>query len=386
MSLKARATFIFTLSLCQVRLCFPTGQPTNVLDKPAEVISTWTVGDDSTDGLQQTATEGIFDWLNMDALDHLIEWHDTEPLQVPSHQAHHPGQEREPLLPIVPPFEESGFVGPVDSSEGMDNYAQSEQHMNHIKDQAVSTKREDMEWQDTLLHSLKCVPMRYSKNPFSEEYISRLKCEYENHPHSGTRSFKNERIGFGNLPVQVVKSLGLVRPANEKSNAPIRKQRFLDHMKQLINWIQFISTLPMRKYGTRKDDNTISTEVIDWLITEIFNPSDSLPVLGIARKPTYPMDENFLKDDCISTCLSILKLFPNRSHHNLDFIYNMPEPEQGYKFTTKDQRMMKAIHSFKLQRRILYGMYRNTKASGLEGKRKAQNPIDVNQKSKVNKQ
>ncbi|KNE87529.1 hypothetical protein PSTG_19086, partial [Puccinia striiformis f. sp. tritici PST-78] len=94
MSLKARATFIFTLSLCQVRLCFPTGQPTNVLDKPAEVISTWTVGDDSTDGLQQTATEGIFDWLNMDALDHLIEWHDTEPLQVPSHQAHHPGQER----------------------------------------------------------------------------------------------------------------------------------------------------------------------------------------------------------------------------------------------------------------------------------------------------
>ncbi|KAI9612753.1 hypothetical protein H4Q26_007912 [Puccinia striiformis f. sp. tritici PST-130] len=124
MSLKARATFIFTLSLCQVRLCFPTGQPTNVLDKPAEVISTWTVGDDSTDGLQQTATEGIFDWLNMDALDHLIEWHDTEPLQVPSHQAHHPGQEREPLLPIVPPFEESGFVGPVDSSEGQEHFYQ----------------------------------------------------------------------------------------------------------------------------------------------------------------------------------------------------------------------------------------------------------------------
>ncbi|POW10181.1 hypothetical protein PSTT_06264, partial [Puccinia striiformis] len=367
-AIQMSGALFFQMMSPSVRLFLPTGQPTNVLDKPAEVILTWTVGYEPTDGLQQTGTEDISNWLNMDALDHLIEWHDTEPLQVPSHQAHHSGQEREPLLPLVPPFVESGLDGhlfvtmkdrmfntqhiPIIPTKSKINHKWQnisqiyKKHMTHIKDQAVSTKREDMEWQDTLCDSLKHVPMRYFKDPILEEHINRIRHEYEALPHSDT----------SHLVLSVLQM--------KKSNAPIRKQRFLDHMKHMINWIHFISTLPMRKYGARKDDYTISNQVIDWLIKEIFNPSDSLPILGIVGKSTYPMDEStfgdlqkiliiffseaFVKEDCISTCLSAL------NHHNLDFIYYMPKTEQGYQFTTKDQRTMEAIHSFKLQRRILY--------------------------------
>ncbi|KAI7946704.1 hypothetical protein MJO29_011234 [Puccinia striiformis f. sp. tritici] len=118
MSPRARATFIFTLlSLGQVGLSFPTGQSIHVLGKPAEVIPTWSVGDGLRDGYQHTRTEDIFDWINMDSLDHLIEWNDIEPLQFPSHQAHHSEQEREPLVPPLPPFGESGLERPVDYSE-----------------------------------------------------------------------------------------------------------------------------------------------------------------------------------------------------------------------------------------------------------------------------
>ncbi|KNE96647.1 hypothetical protein PSTG_10054 [Puccinia striiformis f. sp. tritici PST-78] len=58
----------------------------------------------------------------------------------------------------------------------------------------------------------------------------------------------------------------------------------------------------------------------------------------------------------------------------------MPEPGQGYQFKTKDQRMMKAICSFNL-----FYMGQNTKVPGLEGKRKAQNPIDVDEKTQIKK-
>ncbi|KAI7946710.1 hypothetical protein MJO29_011237 [Puccinia striiformis f. sp. tritici] len=95
--------------VARVCLCFATGQATHVLDKPVEVISTWSLGDDPTDGLQLARDEDIFNWLNMDALDNLIRWHDTGALQVPSYQAHHSGQERE-----------FGLEGPVDFSRGQE--------------------------------------------------------------------------------------------------------------------------------------------------------------------------------------------------------------------------------------------------------------------------
>ncbi|KNE96646.1 hypothetical protein PSTG_10053 [Puccinia striiformis f. sp. tritici PST-78] len=491
MSSRARKTFLFALSSCQVRPCFPTGQATHVLDKPAEVVSTWSVGHDLTDGLQQTGTEDIFNWLNMDALDHLIEWHDTEPSQVPSHQAHHSRQERELLSPLLPPFGEFGLEGPVhfsgvpgivpheghdvhqpspmhshhsphkqdqalisgnlfnlqpgksrkleeniqskhqatesslqptqmshtgpshyqclpngpfnllNSDQGLASSAQLEQHMNPIQDKTLDRKREDVEWQFKLVKSLMYVPMRHLENPLLTRYLNRLQQRYELLPHALTKSFKGGRIGFGKLPVQVVKELGLVRPTDQKNNEPIRKERFLCHMRNLINWITFISKLPKRKPGTGTVECTVPTEVMDWLIEEIFEPNGSLPVLGVAGELTYYMDETafgdlqkllinffsegFSKENCISLCLSILKFFPNTGHHDLDFIYNMPKPEPGSQSLTKDQFMMKAIHSFQWQKRILFNIRPNTKVPGLEGKRKAQNPINVNKKIKIQK-
>ncbi|KNE96648.1 hypothetical protein PSTG_10055 [Puccinia striiformis f. sp. tritici PST-78] len=93
MSSKARATFLFILSLGQVGLCFPPGQVTHVLDEPAEVISTRSVGDEPIDRLQQNGT----------------------------------------------PFSESGLEGPVDSPEvpgnvhhgGRDVYQPSPTHSHH---------------------------------------------------------------------------------------------------------------------------------------------------------------------------------------------------------------------------------------------------------------
>ncbi|KAI7946711.1 hypothetical protein MJO29_011238 [Puccinia striiformis f. sp. tritici] len=206
--------------------------------------------------------------------------------------------------------------------------------------------------------------------------------KYELLPHIDTQSLKTERIGFGKLAVQVVKSLGLVRPANQNNNKPIRKRRFLDHMENMVNWITFISTLPTRKLSTRNDDHTVPTEVIDWLIKEIFDPNDSLPVLGIAEQLRYPLNESAFAD-----LQKILDLPINpevvpkfKSSQLANFIYNMPEPGQGYQFKTKDQRMMKAICSFNL-----FYMGQNTKVPGLEGKRKAQNPIDVDEKTQIKK-
>ncbi|KAI9612666.1 hypothetical protein H4Q26_007823 [Puccinia striiformis f. sp. tritici PST-130] len=257
MSSRARATFLFTLSLGQVGLCLPPGQAIHVLDKPAEVISLWSVDDDLTDGLQLSKTEDIQNWPNMDEFAVPIEWFDTEPLQVPTDQAHHSGPEREPLLPLVP-FEEAGLERPVDYSEvltivnheGQDvhhpthslhpyqvrnksqmteyisnsqqgissckskeklesqyhgsesslassqishtgpshyqslptgsslssnshqapaNHDHCEQHMNHIKDQAVSTIGADLEWQDMIYSNLKRFTKIYIENPLLED-------------------------------------------------------------------------------------------------------------------------------------------------------------------------------------------------------------------------
>ncbi|KNE96659.1 hypothetical protein, variant [Puccinia striiformis f. sp. tritici PST-78] len=382
-------------------------------------------------------------------------------MQNTSHQAHHSEQGRELMLPLLPRFEESGLEGPFDSSgvpsivhhagrdvcqpspthshhshnsqnpalmaeclfnlqsrrshkleeniqskhwvsepslmthigpshyqslptgpsvslnphEGPAASARIGQHVNPIQEMAVDSKIEDLEWQYTL--------------------------EYEALPLLDTRSLKTGRIGFGKLPVQIVKSVGLVRPAKQNGNEPIRKQRFLDYMENLINWITFISTLPTRKLYTRKYEYTVPTQVINWLIKEIFDPDDSLPVLGTAKTSTYPMDEsafgdlqkiliNFFskhssKEDYIRTCLSILKYFPSTSHHNLDFIYNFSKPERQYQFMTKDQMMMKEIHSFQLHKRILFSMGQNRKLSGLKRKRKAQNHINENKKIKMTK-
>ncbi|KAI9612755.1 hypothetical protein H4Q26_007914 [Puccinia striiformis f. sp. tritici PST-130] len=290
MSSKARATFLFILSLGQVGLCFPPGQVTHVLDEPAEVISTRSVGDEPIDRLQQNGT----------------------------------------------PFSESGLEGPVDSPEvpgnvhhgGRDVYQPSPTHSHHSHHNLMAGYQFDQQ---------------PGKSRKLEESIQA----------------KHQVIDL-NLPPPQILHTG--------------------------------PTLPMRKPGTGTVEYTVPTEVIDWLIKEAFEPKDSLPVLGVAGQSNYPMDEaafgdlqkiliNFLsadfsKEDCIMICLSILKLFPNTSHHDLDFIYNMPKPGPGSQFLSKDQLMMRAIHSFKLQKRILSNIRQNTKASGLEGKRKAENPID----------
>ncbi|KNE96657.1 hypothetical protein PSTG_10062 [Puccinia striiformis f. sp. tritici PST-78] len=458
MSSKAGATLLFTLSLGQVGLCFPTGQAIHVLDDPAKVLSPWSVADDPIDGLQQTGTEDIFDWINMDSLDHLIEWDDIEPLQIPSNQAHHSEQEREPLVPTLPPFEESALERPVDYSEilttvnheGQDayhpthshypyqvknpsqipednqnlvqqgtgscnpqekiysqyhasesslapaqcsltgpshfqslptgpslslnphqalaNHAQCEQHMTHIKDQAISKKKEDLEWQDRLYKRLKRISKKNIENPLLEEYIKIFRKNYADLPFVAKRIPKTDIIDFVKLPVQVVRTLRLVRPINEKTNKPLHKGDFFCHLKHLINWITFISKLPMRRSGTRNNKITIHGQVIDWLIKEISNPNGSLPVSGLIGKSPYPMNENSFghvqkvllnffskpisKEDCIATCLSILKVFPDSSLYSFDFLTSVPETETASLLDSRHQLFQKAINSFNLQEKI----------------------------------
>ncbi|POW14191.1 hypothetical protein PSHT_07478 [Puccinia striiformis] len=430
----------------RVGLCSPIGQATHVLDKPAEV-STWIVGDDLTDGLPLSETEDISKWLNMDALDNPVEWHDIEPMQNTSHQAHHSEQGRELMLPLLPRFEESGLEGPFDSSgvpsivhhAGRDVCQPSPTHSHHSHNSQNPALMAECLFNLQSRRSHKLEENIQSKHWVSEPSLMTHigPSHYQSlptgpsvslNPHEGPaasarigqhvnpiqemavdskiedlewQSLKTGRIGFGKLPVQIVKSVGLVRPAKQNGNEPIRKQRFLDYMENLINWITFISTLPTRKLYTRKYEYTVPTQVINWLIKEIFDPDDSLPVLGTAKTSTYPMDEsafgdlqkiliNFFskhssKEDYIRTCLSILKYFPSTSHHNLDFIYNFSKPERQYQFMTKDQMMMKEIHSFQLHKRILFSMGQNRKLSGLKRKRKAQNHINENKKIKMTK-
>ncbi|KAI7946626.1 hypothetical protein MJO29_011153 [Puccinia striiformis f. sp. tritici] len=323
MSSRARATFLFTLSLGQVGLCLPPGQAIHVLDKPAEVISLWSVDDDLTDGLQLSKTEDIQNWPNMDEFAVPIEWFDTEPLQVPTDQAHHSGPEREPLLPLVP-FEEAGLERPVDYSEvltivnheGQDvhhpthslhpyqvrnksqmteyisnsqqgissckskeklesqyhgsesslassqishtgpshyqslptgsslssnshqapaNHDHCEQHMNHIKDQAVSTIGADLEWQDMIYSNLKRFTKIYIENPLLEEYLKSFIKNYADLPFVTKRLPKSEIIYFAKLPVQILRTLCLVRPINEKTHKPLNKAEFFCHLNHLIN-------------------------------------------------------------------------------------------------------------------------------------------------------
>ncbi|POV94828.1 hypothetical protein PSTT_16631, partial [Puccinia striiformis] len=310
-AIQMSGALFFQMMSPSVRLFLPTGQPTNVLDKPAEVILTWT--------LFVTMKDRMFNTQH---------------------------------IPIIP----------------------TKSKINH-KWQNISQiykKREDMEWQDTLCDSLKHVPMRYFKDPILEEHINRIRHEYEALPHSDTRSFKTERIGFGKLQVQVV------------NNAPIRKQRFLDHMKHMINWIHFISTLPMRKYGARKDDYTISNQVIDWLIKEIFNPSDSLPILGIVGKSTYPMDEStFVIFKRFSSFFS-LKPFNSPIQVITTWILSTTCQKQS-----KDINLQLRIKERWRQSTLLnckgefICVYRKARLPGLEGKRKAENPFDANEKIKI---
>jgi hypothetical protein len=98
---------------------------------------------------------------------------------------------------------------------------------------------------------------------------------------------------FENL--SIVKFMNYSFLVDELTATYITEKIFIRRMSNLISWLSIIqksNEINMFTNPSQLEDKDLSKELIDWIVLETFNPKFSIPVTGIIRQRTYPMDAN----------------------------------------------------------------------------------------------
>jgi hypothetical protein len=86
---------------------------------------------------------------------------------------------------------------------------------------------------------------------------------------------------------------------NESTKEIIERRVLIRRVSHLINWlISMHTTIQISFYPnwTKEEAENWEIQLINWLISEIFTPDISIPVVGEIKRKNYPMDENAFHD------------------------------------------------------------------------------------------